>query len=253
MGILKDKHVVVTGGSGGIGLAIAEAFSNAGAELTLIGRDAVKLEAAVERIDGKVTLISRDLADLSRLDSLSDDILASGGVDVLVNNAGLALFKGFEEVSAADFDRVLDINVRSVYFLTQHLLSSLIERRGNILNISSYFAHKMIPQRPSTLYSLSKGALESFTRALAMEVGHMGVRVNAIAPGSVKTSMFERAMANMTRVERSVFEASLPSLYPLGRIGEPRDIAGMALLLCSPQSSWITGGVFPVDGGLTLT
>jgi NAD(P)-dependent dehydrogenase (short-subunit alcohol dehydrogenase family) len=120
-----------------------------------------------------------------------------------------------------------------------------------VINISSYFARRMLPDRPSTAYSLTKGALESFTKALAFELGPRGVRVNAIAPGSVATPQLEENLQRLDEYAKDRFKAMIQSIYPLQTIGEPDDVANMAVFLASEKAKWITGGIFPVDGGLT--
>ncbi|MFV0415540.1 MAG: SDR family NAD(P)-dependent oxidoreductase, partial [Chthoniobacterales bacterium] len=172
-------------------------------------------------------------------------------VDVLVNNAGIGRFIPFLETSVEDLDIHLNLNVRTPYMLTQKFLPLLSAREGCVINISSYFSHRMLPGRPSTAYSLTKGAMDSFTRSLAFEVGKMGVRVNGIAPGTVNTPLVQSNLEKLTPSGRAEFGNMIDTIYPLGRIGEPEDVSGAAVFLASDKAKWITGIILPVDGGLT--
>jgi NAD(P)-dependent dehydrogenase (short-subunit alcohol dehydrogenase family) len=255
MGLLKDTKAVITGGSEGIGFAIAEAFVKNGAEVILISRNAKKLDRATEKLsvyNQKIHTICFDLSDLSKIPDLAMKInLIFKGIDVLVNNAAMGLFERIENIKPSDLSRIIELNVQSPYLLSQLLLPSLINAKGNIINISSYFSHRMIPGRYSTAYSLTKGAMDSFTKALACEMGPKRVRVNAIAPGSVRTPLFNDAIKRMTSIERKDFLDMVKMIYPLGHIGEPDDLGGMAVFLASRQAKWVTGSIMSVDGGLT--
>ncbi len=148
-------------------------------------------------------------------------------------------------------DYHLNLNVKAPYLLSQVLLDDLIAAQGNIINVSSYFARRMLPDRPSTAYSLTKGALESFTKALAFELGPQGVRVNAIAPGTVDTPQVAINMERLDESAKERFRSMIRTIYPLQRIGHIDDIGNMAAFLASDLAKWITGAVFAVDGGLT--
>ena len=142
------------------------------------------------------------------------------------------------------------LNVTAVFFLTQKLLPQL-GAGASVINMSSYFAGKMIPKRPSSLYSLSKGALNSLTKSLAFELGPRGIRVNAIAPGTIDTSMRRRSVDNLPDEAKAELKAYVERSYPLGRIGQAADIAGMAVHLASDESAWTSGAILAVDGGYT--
>lgn len=255
MDTLKGKRAVITGGSEGIGFAIAEAFVKNGADVLLISRDEEKLLKAkgyLSAYNESVAILSSDLSDLIKIPELAKTILTTfGDVDILVNNAGMAVFDVIENVSPSQLDHIIKLNVRAPYILTQQLLPSLLKTKGNIINLSSYFSHRMIPGRYSTAYSLTKGAMDSFTKALACELGPHGIRVNAIAPGSVKTPLFNSAMDKMAGEQRETFSSNIKTIYPLGHIGEPDDIGAAALFLASEGARWITGSILSVDGGLT--
>jgi NAD(P)-dependent dehydrogenase (short-subunit alcohol dehydrogenase family) len=248
---LRGKRALVTGGSEGIGFAIAEAFVREGAEVTIVGRDAGKLASAREQLSGKVETISADLATGEGIDAVVAHV-ASGSkpLDVLVNNAGVAYLVPFETVSEEQYKNSFALNVTAVFFLTQRLLPRL-GQGASVINISSYFAGKMIPKRPSSLYSLSKGALNSLTKSLAFELGPRGIRVNAIAPGTIDTAMRRKSVDNLTEAAKAELKAYVERSYPLGRIGKADDIAGMAVHLASDESAWTSGAVLAVDGGYT--
>lgn len=255
MKLLEGRKAVITGGSEGIGFAIAEAFVKNGADVIIISRNKEKLNKAAEKLsiyNRKINTISFDLSDLSKIPALTKEInLIYSKVDVLVNNAAMALFEKIENMQPSELAQIISMNVQSPYILSQQLLPSLLKTKGNIINISSYFSHRMIPGRYSTAYSLTKGAIDSFTKSLACELGPNGIRVNAIAPGSVKTPLFNTAMKKMTAKQREVFTDRVKTIYPLGRIGEPDDLGGLAVFLASEQAKWVTGSIVSVDGGLT--
>lgn len=254
---LQGKRALVTGGSDGIGLAIAEAFAREGADLLIVGRDAGKLEAARETLateakgEASVETVSADLATSVGIDAVASHIGQSGRpLDILVNNAGVAYFVPFEAIGAEQFQHSFALNVTAAFFLTQRLLPHL-GANASIINISSYFASKMIPKRPSSLYSLSKGALNSSTKSLAFELGPRGIRVNAIAPGTIDTAMRRKSIVNLPAEAQAELKAYVERSYPLGRIGRPSDIAGIAVHLASDEAAWTSGGIFAVDGGYT--
>lgn len=255
MKLLAGKRAVITGGSEGIGFAIAKSFAENGANVLIIGRDTDKLNKAykeLKTISNEVITMTFDLAEVSKINSLTQSIITAWPeMDILVNNAAIALFDSIEDTSYSKLEHLLKVNVQSPYMLSQHLLPSLIKNGGSILNISSYFADRMIPGRPSTAYSLTKGAINSFTKSLGCEVGPQQVRVNAIAPGSVKTPMLEKALQKMDDLQQLRFKENIKNNYPLQRIGTPEDIANLAVFLASDQARWITGAIFNADGGIT--
>lgn len=252
--MLRDRYAVITGGSDGIGLAIATKFAQKGANLLLLARNEdrlLKVQKELSSSSGQIEVLPADLSDLSALEKVAQGVLEIfPEVDVLVNNAGIARFVPFEQMDLECLDLHLDLNVRSSYILTQALFASIKKRKGNILNISSYFSDRMLPGRESTAYSLSKGAINSFTKSLAFEVGKFGVRVNAIAPGSVATSLLRHNYEQLSQEGKRQFDDLVATAYPLQKIGEPQDIAEMALFLVSDRAKWITGSIVGVDGGL---
>lgn len=230
------KHVLVTGGTSGIGYAIAEALAREEATVHLVARTGRDLEAAERNLGvraGGIFAYATDLSDRLQLEALVEQVLGrcSGKLDALVNNAGVARFASFSDTTADDYNHHFDLNVRAPILLTRSLLPALTAARGSVLDISSYFARRMVPETPSALYSASKGALESLTRALAVELGPLGVRVNAIAPGTVETPLVVGNLARMDDVRKAAFDAHLVRNVPLGRMGAPEEVAALASML----------------------
>ncbi|GMA98171.1 SDR family oxidoreductase [Pelosinus sp. IPA-1] len=256
MNLLINKTALITGGSDGIGFATAIAFAEQGANLILIGRDKEKLgcrEKLLKQYDITVLSIPADISNKDSFSEIVEQVRTKNiKIDIIVNNAGIARFIPFVNTDIPTLDYHLNLNVKAPYLLTQAFLDDLIESRGNVINISSYFSRRMLPDRPSTAYSMTKGAIESFTKALAFELGPHGVRVNAIAPGTVATPQVESNLECLDRKAKDRFNSMIKSIYPLQTIGEPKDIANMAVFLASDQAKWVTGGIFPVDGGLTI-
>lgn len=255
--MLKNKNAVITGGSDGIGLGIARAFAANGANVCLIGRTQKKLaeaQASLAHYGVAVTTIAHDLGVPSSMQSLVRHITERlGTVDILVNNAGIGKFVAFEATDETLLDRHIDLNIKTPYLLTQALLPFIAAQKGNVLNISSYFAQRMLLGRTTTAYSLTKGALNSLTQSLAFEVGKQGVRVNAIAPGSVTTSQLTGNLALLSDADQQQFVDMIPALYPLGVLGHVDDVGAAAVFLASDKAKWITGTVMAVDGGLTTS
>lgn len=252
---LDQKTAVITGGSDGIGLAIARTFSQHGADILLVGRDQKKLseaKAELSRDGGNVETISADLSRVDEVRSLGTEILKHfPRIDILVNNAAVAKFTPFETVDMEELDYQINLNVKSIFLLTQALLPSLKQTKGSIINISSMHAQRAIPGIPTVAYALTKGAINAFTRILAYELGPSGVRVNAIAPGNVLTDKVKAYVANVPEQDKLRFQGLIKTIYPLGRLGQPSEVGGIATYLASDQSAWVTGSIFNIDGGVT--
>jgi glucose 1-dehydrogenase len=188
-------------------------------------------------------------ADLSSVDAvqslLSQSIAALGSLDVLVNNAGVETRAPFWEVTEADYDKVLNVNLKGVFFATQAMVNHLraTNRKGRIVNISS--VHEELPFPNFAAYCASKGGLKMLTRNLAVELGPLGIAINSIAPGAIKTPINTKLLNDPVKLQ------ALISQIPLGRLGKPDDVAGLAVFLASEQASYVTGSTFYVDGGLT--
>lgn len=252
---LKDRKAVVTGGSDGIGLAIASTFAAEGADLWLIARNEEKLAAAAESLRARgvnVRFTAADLTDPTVVGQVGAEIVEEWeSLDVLVNNAGIARFTSFSAVTTDEMQAQVQLNLLSPYLLTQRLLSLLVSAQGSVINISSTSAHRLIPGRPASVYAMTKGGLNSLTKALALELGPQGVRVNAIAPGTVKTPLTQKMIAAMSEERKAEYDEFVRKSFALGRLGEPEDVARLAVYLGSAEAKWTTGSVFIVDGGLS--
>jgi NAD(P)-dependent dehydrogenase (short-subunit alcohol dehydrogenase family) len=249
--VAEPKVALVTGAASGIGRATAVALAQAGYALAISDRNGDGL-AAVERElgAGKVAVLSvvADLEDAAPLDRLVEAVTARfKRLDTLVQVAGIGCYKPFWEVSDAEIDHVLAVNVRSLLALATRCLPLLRASRGTIVNMSSVRAFR--GGKELAVYSASKGAVLAMTRSMAHELGPFGIRVNALCPGTIDTPLLD-AYAS-TQGEAASFKASLQSEQPLGRIGSAEDVARAAVYLATPASEWITGIGLTVDGGLT--
>ena len=249
MGALDGRVAIVTGAATGIGRATARLFAQAGARLVLadVRGDELERTAAEVRAAGGDALAQT--ADLARPEDcaavVAAAVRAAGRLDVLFNNAGVGTMVVGGTVETIDLDRwdlALDVNVRAIYLTSRAAVPALrAAGGGSIINTASVSAFRGSMERPSHAYAASKGAVLSLTRAMAASYGRDRIRVNAICPGTVRT----RLTADIIdRVERDVAR-----LIPLGRVGEPEDIARCALFLASPDSAWISGTQIVVDGG----
>ena len=242
---LANKTAIITGGGSGIGQACARAFCREGGNVVLFGRRQQKLEETAQELGSQALAVQGDMTrseDLARLVQETQDKFHR--IDILVNNAGL--FKGapLHEISDEQYDEMMDINMRAVFRLTREVLPVMMEQQGgSIVHISSILGLIAVPQVAA--YNVSKGALNQFSRSIAVEYGSHNIRSNAICPGLIKTDM----TADLMKDEALMQEWSKE--YPIGRFGRPEDVANACLFLASDESSFVTGAVLPVDGGFT--
>jgi NAD(P)-dependent dehydrogenase (short-subunit alcohol dehydrogenase family) len=244
---LKNQVVLVTGGASGLGLGIAKAFAANQATVVIVGRDESKLKAARKALGSRVHPIPFDMNDLDRLPSLVKQVETQvGPLSVLINNAGINLKKDAFHVTNEEYQKIIQTNQTAVFALSREGAKVMVGRKsGNIIMISSMASQYGIPKVIG--YTASKSAVEGMTRALAVELSPHGIRVNCIAPGFIKTDMSSKALDDDPERKRKVL-----SRTPMGKLGEPSDIANAALFLASSQSKFITGVVLPVDGGNSI-
>lgn len=254
----KNKNVLITGGSDGIGKAIAKAFANEGANVWIVARNKEKLEVFKAQLlaDTRATNVRIEALDLcddvKLVDFMKKVTTEWQAMDVLVNNAGVGIFKALPELSLNDYNLMMDLNVKAPVLLIQAFIPLLNKNNGAIINVSSYLAERMMPQLKTSVYSATKGAINSLTKSLALELGP-NIRVNAIAPGTVKTPLAERNMSKLGPEKQASLKNYIYNHYPAKQLGASEDIANMALYLASNKSSWISGAIFNVDGGITVT
>ncbi len=245
--ITKKKVAIVTGGASGLGYAITKIFLDNNIHTIIIGRTDKKLHEACEKLQGEPHCIRCDLSQLEKIPELVKSIEKEyGKIDILVNNAGIHLKKPMLEVMDEEYEKVIRINQTTVFSLSREVARVMIKyNSGCILNISSMASQYGIPE--TIAYTAAKSAIEGMTRAMATELSPHGIRVNCIAPGFIKTDMSDKALDNDPERKEKVLLRT-----PMGRLGNPEEIADAALFLVSGASGYITGMIMPVDGGNSI-
>ena len=249
---LKGKRAMVTGAAAGIGKAIAYRLAEAGAELEIVDIDGKRLATAKSELEGLgigVRLYIVDLSKKEERDKLWEN-LDGNGPDILVNNAGIYPFKSFLEVDEAFYRRVMETNLNSVYWMCQHMIRKRLKQGGVIINIGSIEA--IMPFKEDLAhYSVSKAGVIALTRALAKEHGKQGFRVNAIVPGGIITRGTKAVAKRILRLQFGLLKTGIEfkQRLPIGRMGQPDEVACMVLVLASELSSYVHGAAIPVDGG----
>lgn len=244
---LDGKVIVVTGAAGGIGSAISLALASAGAQVALCGRHLEKCQALAnqitERIGGTASAHTLDVADPDSIQHCVDEIIARyGRIDVLFNVAGINKREGLLDVTPETYDRIMDINLKGVFFMSQAVAREMYRRKsGNIINIGSHNDTGMLGG--CSVYGASKSGVIALTRSMAVEFAQYGIRCNAISPGHILTELTQVTWDHPTRGDY------LRERIAMGRPGEPDELAGMAVMLASDASSYMTGQAFHVDGG----
>ncbi len=246
MSKLDGKIAVVTGGSSGIGLAIAQKFVEEGAYVFITGRRQAELDKAVAAIGKNVTAVQSDVAKLEDLDRLYEQVKAEkGALDIVIANAGIGEFAPLGEITVEHYNKIFDINVRGVLFTTQKALP-LLRDGGAIVVVASVVQYLGFPG--ATVYSATKAAVRSFVRTWAGELKGRGIRVNSLSPGPIDTPILDGQYKS--KEEADATKAGLAQMTPLGRLGRPEEIAAAALFLASSDSSYSTGIDLLSDGGM---
>jgi glucose 1-dehydrogenase len=248
-GRLADKVAIVTGASSGIGQSIAIRLAQEGASVVVDYRgphdDPAQTLAQIQAVSGKAIAVQADVTSLTDTQRLVDEACAQlGRCDILINNAGIEKEADFWEVTEADYDAVLNVNLKGAFFLTQAFVKRLLAAKqpGRVINISSVHEDMVFPHFAT--YAASKGAMRMLMRNLAVELGPHGITVNNVAPGAIATPINANLLANKPELD------ALLANIPLGRMGKPEEVAGLVAFLASDEAAYVTGSTYVLDGGL---
>lgn len=250
---MNEKVVIVTGASSGIGRAAALLFAKNGAQVIALGRNEKELGSLRDETRNykkKIKIHLTDLRETIQIERfLTDTVEQFGQLDVLINSAGIIFNGSVETTSLDDWDKMLSINLRSVFYLIKKCVPLLEKTQGNIVNVSSVAGTRAFPN--VLAYCVSKAALDQLTRCTALELAPKNIRVNAVNPGVVVTNLHRRG--GMIDKDYQNFLEHSKSTHPLGRVGKPEEVAELIYFLSSEKASWITGATYEIDGGRAQT
>ncbi|XP_059490425.1 3-oxoacyl-[acyl-carrier-protein] reductase FabG-like [Neocloeon triangulifer] len=249
---LKDKVVIVTGASSGIGAQTAVHFAKLGSQVVITGRNAENLEATKKKCieagaeSNKIILVIGDVTKASDCKAIVQKAIDSfGRLDCLVNNAGILVPGSVEVATEDDYNKQMDANVKSVFLMTSEATPHLIASKGNVVNVSSVCGIRAFPG--ICVYNMSKAAVDQFTESAALDLASKGVRVNAVNPGVIVTEVHKRAGMNEEQYQKYLEHSK--TTHALGRVGNVEEVASVITFLASSGASYITGAHIPVDGG----
>ena len=247
MGKLEDKTAVVTGGGSGIGRANAKRFAEEGAHVVIVGRKEGPLQETAA-MDGKISYVVGDITKTETIENIIRTVAEKfhGQLDILVNNAGWCPVQPITELTIEDYDRAFSLDVRALVNLTIHALPLIRKSKGNIINLSSVGATHRAPNL--SMYVGAKAAVENFTRVWAMELAADGVRVNAIAPGAIRTNIWN--VTDLSPEAAKKHEEGIAAGIPFGRFGMPEEVANVAAFLASAEAGYVSGAIYAVDGAM---
>jgi NAD(P)-dependent dehydrogenase (short-subunit alcohol dehydrogenase family) len=251
---MQEKVVLITGASSGIGRASALKFAGSGSRVIAVGRNERELISLREEIEeknfGAIKIALADITETSQVDKLVNDSAETfGRMDVLVNAAGIISNGTIATTTLDEWDKMLNINLRSVFYIMQKCVPHLEKTKGNIVNVSSVTGVRAFPG--VLAYCVSKAAIDQLTRCSALELAPQGVRVNAVNPGVVVTNIHKRG--GMDDEKYQAFLEHSKTTHPLGRVGEASEVAELIYFLASDNASWITGATYEIDGGRAQT
>lgn len=253
MPIVEGKVAIITGASSGIGRATAVLFCARGSNVVAVGRNEKELNALraeVINFKGQLKMHLSDLTETNQVERLINETAEQfGRIDILVNAAGIISNGSIETTSLDEWDKVMNVNLRSVFFIMQKCIPHLEKTKGNIVNVSSVAGIRSFPN--VLAYCVSKAGMDQLTRCAALELASKGIRVNAVNPGVVLTNLHKRA--GMSEEQYQQFLERSKSTHPLGRVGTPNEVAELIYFLASDKASWITGATYEIDGGRAQT